>query len=70
MNVPKPEDLPQCPHDDKELNRDSNLSPTFSSHAEDCSWVCGLCIVAEALPDANYTDKEASSSISGAATQF
>ena len=37
MHVLKPEDLTQCPDDDKELSRDSYLSPTFFSHAENCS---------------------------------
>src|SRR5215469_16217366 len=34
MDVLKPEDLTECPDHDKELNRDSYLSPTFSSHGE------------------------------------
>jgi hypothetical protein len=39
MDVPEPEDLTQCPDNDKELSRDSYLSPTFSSHEENCSWM-------------------------------
>ena len=34
MDVPKLEDLTQCPDDDKELSRDSYLSPTFSIHGD------------------------------------
>ena len=34
MDVLKPEDLTQCPDDDKELSRDSYLSPTFSIHGD------------------------------------
>jgi hypothetical protein len=32
--MPEPEELPKCPHDDKEFNRDSYLRPTFFSHVE------------------------------------
>ena len=36
-------DVPQAveltrPHDDQELNRDSDMRPTFSGHVEKCSW--------------------------------
>jgi len=34
MEVLKPKDLPECPDDDKELSRDSYLSPTFSGHGK------------------------------------
>ena len=34
MDVPKPEDLPEGPHHDQELRRDSDLSPAFSRHGE------------------------------------
>jgi len=34
MHVPEPEELTECPYHDEELNRDSYLSPTFSSHAD------------------------------------
>ena len=37
MDVPKPEELPQSPYDDEKVSRDSYLSPTFFSHAEECS---------------------------------
>jgi len=32
VGVPKPEDLAECADDNKELGRNSNLSPTFSGH--------------------------------------
>ena len=37
MGVPKPEELTESPDDDKKFSRDSYLSPTFFSHAENCS---------------------------------
>jgi hypothetical protein len=37
MDVPEPEELTQSPDDDKEFSRDSYLSPTFFSHARNCS---------------------------------
>src|SRR5262249_3637545 len=38
LDVPEPEELTQSPDDDKKFSRDSYLSPTFSSHAENCTW--------------------------------
>ncbi len=38
-DVPEPEDLTQRPHHDEELNRDSDLSPAFSRHGENCSCI-------------------------------
>ena len=32
--MPEPEELTQCPYHDEELNRDSYLSPAFSSHGD------------------------------------
>ena len=32
--MPEPEELTQCPNHDEELNRDSYLSPAFSSHGD------------------------------------
>jgi hypothetical protein len=51
MDVPKPEDLSERSDNDKELSRDSELSPTFSCHGENCSWMlnAGLCEIADAF---------------------
>jgi len=38
MDVPEPKELTQCPYHDEELNRDSYLSPAFSSHRVYSSW--------------------------------
>jgi hypothetical protein len=45
MDVPKPEDLTECPDNDKELSRDSYLSPTFFRHGEDCSPMGDLMLI-------------------------
>ena len=37
MDVPQPDNLAKRPHHNKELNRNSDLSPAFSSHGENCS---------------------------------
>ena len=37
MDVPEAKELTESPDDDKKFRRDSYLSPTFFSHAENCS---------------------------------
>ncbi len=37
MDVLEPEELPQGPNDNKKVDRDSYLSPTFFRHAQNCS---------------------------------
>src|SRR6266576_2476053 len=37
MDVPEPEELTESPDEDKKFRRDSYLSPTFLSHAENCT---------------------------------
>jgi len=32
LDVPQPEELPECPYHDEKLRSDSDLSPAFSSH--------------------------------------
>jgi hypothetical protein len=34
LKVPEPEDFAQSPHDDEELNRDPELSPSLSGHRD------------------------------------
>jgi hypothetical protein len=50
MQMSEPENLAQCPHNNKELNRDSYLCPAIFSHGENCSWM-GV------HPDERKTDK-------------
>jgi hypothetical protein len=43
VKMPKPENLTKCPDNNKELNRDSYLGPTFSSHGKNCSRIGTFC---------------------------
>ena len=52
MDVPKPEELAQSSDDDKKFSRNSNLSPTFVGHAENCSWGSKEVIMSPALRSA------------------
>lgn len=49
MDLPKPEEFTNRPDKDKELSRDSYLSPAFSRHGGECSWGGGLCEIADVL---------------------
>jgi len=41
MEVMQAEDFGQCPDDDKELNRNSELRPAFFGHVENCTGMHG-----------------------------